>query len=70
MLREPAATSFALRASASANNLAAAASRSARRASNFSLFCLVAGNALPLGTKKLRPKPDLTLTSSPRLPSF
>ncbi len=46
------------------------ASNSARRASKVSMLALVAGTALPCGKRKLRAKPDLTTTWSPRPPRF
>ena len=47
--------SASARALAAANSSASTFSSSARRASNFSMLKAVAGNALPCGTRKLRP---------------
>src|SRR5690606_25810821 len=58
------------RAWAAASFSAAAFSSSARRSSNAFTFASVAGTALPYGSRKLRPKPALTFTLSPREPRF
>ena len=62
IVTEPNAVTCAARAWAAAKLAAAAASNSARRASKCSMLALVAITALPCGIKKLRAKPDLTLT--------
>lgn len=67
------AANFSPRACAAAKIAACCFSNSTRRAANSALFASVARLALPCGIKKLRPKPSLTLTTSPkppRLPTF